>query len=63
MGNATKEQIEYIDKWKTENTDLVRFRVPKGKKEKYQALAERKGFKSLTAYLNYLLEEKLKEEQ
>lgn len=63
MGNTPKERLEYIDQWKTDKTDLIRFRVPKGKKEVYQALAEKNGFKSLTAYLNYLLEEKLKEEQ
>lgn len=62
MGNTPKERLDYIDKWKSENTDRVVFRVPKGKKEEYQALAEREGYKSLTAYLNHLLEEKLKEE-
>ena len=45
-----------------EKTDLIRFRVPKGKKEEYQKLAERSGANSLTAYLNQILEEKLKEE-
>lgn len=60
---TSKEKLNYIDQWKKENTDLIRIRVPKGKKEQYQALAERSGFKSLTAYLNHILEEKLKEEQ
>jgi hypothetical protein len=63
MGNTPKERIDYINKWKAEKTDLIRFQVPKGKKEQYQALAEREGFKSLTAYLNHILEEKLEEEQ
>lgn len=60
---TSKEKLNYIDQWKKENTDLIRIRVPKGKKEQYQALAERSGFKSLTAYLNHILEEKLKEGQ
>lgn len=46
-----------------ENTDLIKVRVPKGKKEEYQALADRSGAKSLTAYITSILEEKLKEEQ
>lgn len=58
-----KDRVEYIDNWKKENTDLIRIRVPKGKKEEYQALAERSGAKSLTAYITSVLEEKLKEEQ
>lgn len=45
-----------------ENTDLIKVRVPKGKKEEYQALANRSGSKSLTAYITSILEEKLKEE-
>ena len=59
---ATKKQMDYIDNWKNENTDLIRFRVPKGKKEEYQKLAKRSGANSLTAYLNQILEAKLKEE-
>lgn len=59
---ATKKQMDYIDSWKADNTDLIRFRVPKGMKTKYQKLAERSGANSLTAYLNQILEEKLKEE-
>lgn len=57
-----KERLEYIDQWQKENTDTIKFRVPKGKKAEYKALAERRG-KSLTAYITSLLEEKLKEEQ
>lgn len=59
---ATKKQMDYIDSWKSENTDLIRFRVPKGKKEEYQKLAKKSGANSLTAYLNQILEEKLREE-
>lgn len=58
---ASKEKMEYIDKWQKENTDTVKFRVPKGRKEIYMDLAKRNG-KSLTAYITDLLEEKLKEE-
>lgn len=58
----TKERLSYIDNWQKENTDLIRIRVPKGKKEEYQALADRSGAKSLTAYITSLLEAKLKEE-
>lgn len=59
----SKERLEYINNWKEEKTDLIRIRVPKGKKEVYQDLASRSGSKSLTAYITGLLEEKLKEEQ
>lgn len=58
----SKNRVEYIDNWKKENTDLLRIRVPKGKKTEYQALAKRRG-KSLTALIVDCLEEKLKEEQ
>ena len=60
---TSKERLEYINNWKEEKTDLIRIRVPKGKKEVYQDLATRSGAKSLTAYITGLLEEKLKEEQ
>lgn len=59
---TSKERLDYIENWKKENTDLIRIRVPKGKKEEYQKLAERSGSKSLTAYITSVLEEKLKEE-
>lgn len=59
---TSKERLDYIESWKKDNTDLIRIRVPKGKKEEYQKLAERSGAKSLTAYITGVLEEKLKEE-
>ena len=59
---TSKERLDYIESWKKDNTDLIRIRVPKGKKEEYQKLAERSGAKSLTAYITSVLEEKLKEE-
>lgn len=63
MGNTPKDRLDYIDKWKAEKTDRITIRVPKGKKAEYQALADKAGAKSLTAYITSLLEEKLKEEQ
>ena len=30
---TSKERIDYINNWKKENTDLIRIRVPKGRKE------------------------------
>lgn len=60
---TSKDRIDYIESWKKENTDLIRIRVPKGRKKEYQALADRSGAKSLTAYITSVLEEKLKEEQ
>lgn len=62
MGTS-EAQKRAVQKWQNENTDLIRLRVPKGKKAEYQALADRSGAKSLTAYITTLLEEKLKEEQ
>lgn len=59
---ATEAQKRAIAKYQSEATDLIRIRVPKGKKEEYQKLAERSGAKSLTAYITSVLEEKLKEE-
>ena len=58
-----KEKLEYIDKWQKENIERIVIKVPKGEKAQYQALAEKAGAKSLTAYITTLLEEKLKEEQ
>ena len=57
---ATEAQKRAVAKY-DEGKDLIKFRVPKGKKEEYQKLAERAG-KSLTAYITGVLEEKLKEE-
>lgn len=63
MGSQyTEAQKRATQKWQDNNTDLLRIRVPKGKKAEYQALADRSGAKSLTAYITSILEEKLKEE-
>ena len=61
--STSEAQKRAVAKYQTESTDLIRIRVPKGKKEEYQALAERSGAKSLTAFITSVLEEKLKEEQ
>ena len=62
MGTS-EAQKRAVAKYQNESTDLIRIRVPKGKKEEYQALAKRSGASSLTAYITSVLEEKLKEEQ
>lgn len=59
---STSESLKRAIAKNQEKTDLIRFRVPKGKKAEYQALADRSGAKSLTAYITSILEEKLKEE-
>ncbi len=59
---TTEAQKRAVAKYQSESTDLIRIRVPKGKKEEYQALADRSGAKSLTAYIISILDEKLKEE-
>lgn len=61
--STSEAQKRAVAKYQNESTDLIRIRVPKGKKEEYQALADRSGAKSLTAYITSVLEEKLKEEQ
>ncbi len=60
--SQTEAQLRAVAKYQTEKTDLIRIRVPKGKKEEYQALADKAGAKSLTAYITSVLEEKLQEE-
>ena len=60
--STTEAQKRAIAKYQSEKTDLIKIRVPKGKKEEYQALANRSGAKSLTAYITSILEEKLKED-
>lgn len=59
--STSEAQKRAVQKWQDEKTDLIRLRVPKGKKEVYQDLAMRSGAKSLTAYITGLLEEKLNE--
>lgn len=57
----TEAQKNAIYKHLSEKTDRMDIRMPKGKKEEYRALAERKG-KSLNGLILELLEEALKSE-
>lgn len=59
---TSEAQKRAVAKYQEEKTDLIKIRVPKGKKELYKSLADKEG-KSLTAYITSVLEEKLKEEQ
>ena len=61
--STSEAQKRAVQKWQKEKTDLIRLRVPKGRKEVYQELAAKSGAKSLTAYITALLEEKLKESE
>ena len=61
--STSEAQKRAVQKWQKEKTDLIRLRVPKGKKEIYQELAAKSGAKSLTAYIIALLEDKLKESE
>lgn len=61
--STSEAQKRAVAKYNSEKTDLIRLRVPKGKKAEYQALADRSGARSLTAYITSLLEQKIKEEQ
>lgn len=60
-GKYTEAQKKATAKYQKENTEMISFRVPKGNKEKYKALADKEG-KSLSSLIIELLEEKLKEE-
>lgn len=59
---ASEAQKRATKKWQDEKTDLIKFRVPKGKKAKYQDLAKKSGV-SLTAYITSVLDEKLEKEE
>ena len=60
-GKYTEAQKKATAKYQKENTEMVSFRVPKGKKAEYKALADKTG-KSLSSLIIDILEEKLKEE-
>lgn len=63
MGNKyTDAQKRATAKYQKENTEMISFRVPKGKKAEYKELADRND-KSLSSYIIDLLEDKLKEEE
>ncbi len=57
----TEAQKKAIQKHLAEKTDRMDIRMPKGKKEEYKALAERRG-KSLNGLILELLENELKNE-
>lgn len=60
MGSKyTEAQKNASIKYLRENTDDIRIRVPKGKKEEYKQLAENNGM-SLNALIIELLEQKIK---
>lgn len=61
--STSEAQKRAVAKYNDEKTDLIRLRVPKGTKDKWQASADRAGAKSLTAFVCAIMEEKLKEEQ
>ena len=55
----TEAQKNASIKYLRENTDDIRIRVPKGKKDEYKQLAENNGM-SLNALIIELLEQKIK---
>lgn len=59
--STSEAQKKAVAKYQDEKTDLIKIRVPKGKKEEYKELAKKSGAKSLTAYITGVLEEKLQE--
>lgn len=60
-GKYTEAQKRATAKYQKENTEMISFRVSKGKKELYKSLADKEG-KSLSSFIIDMLEEKLKEE-
>ena len=55
----TFNQIEYQNKYNKDNYDRITIMVPKGNKDVLQAYAKQLNL-SLNAYINKLLEEKMK---
>ena len=49
-GKYTEAQKKATAKYQKENTEMVSFRVPKGKKSEYKALADKTG-KSLSSLI------------
>lgn len=52
-------KIEYNNKYNKENYDRLNIQVPKGKKAIIQTYAESKGYKSLNAYVNDLIDKNI----
>ena len=55
---TTEAQKKATQKWIKENTEDIRFRVPKGKKEIIRNYAERHG-ESVNAFINRAVDEAL----
>lgn len=49
-------------KYNQANYDRIEITVPKGDKAKIQAHAKKRGFDSLNAYINHLIEEDMKKD-
>lgn len=56
-------QSKYANDFAKENYDRLNIQVPKGQKKVIQAFAEEKGYKSLNAYVNALIQADMKENQ
>lgn len=55
----TEAQKRANEKYQTEKTDLLRIRVPKGRKDVYKEYAKQRG-QSLTAFVFEAIEDKIK---
>lgn len=53
---SKKDQYEYQNNWVKDNKDTLRFLVPKGQKAVIEEHYRRKGYKSLNAYINALIQ-------
>lgn len=53
---SKKDQYEYQNNWVKDNKDTLRFLVPKGQKAIIEEHYRRKGYKSLNAYINALIQ-------
>lgn len=60
MSKYSDKQKEHTMNYIKNNLDEIKIRVPKGNKDKYKALAEKKGL-SLTQLIVSLLEEEMSE--
>lgn len=60
---ASEAQKRAIKKYIEEKTDEIKVRfIPQGRKAKIKAHAKKRGFDSLNAYINHLIEEDMKKE-
>ena len=56
MPKTPKSQIERQNNWIRDNKEVMRFLVPKGHKAVIEAHFKSKGYKSLNAYINSLIQ-------